>query len=532
MSWVVLVADRVHEQGLALLRQARGIEVVEAIKNPERLKELLPGAHALLVRSETKVTAELLALGRQLKVIGRAGIGVDNIDVEEATRRGIAVFNAPGGNTVSAAEHTVGLLLALVRRIPWADASMRRGEWDRTRFQGTELRGKTLGIVGLGRIGSQVAGIARALGMRLVGYDPYLAESRARELEVELLPLDELLARADVVTLHLPLTKETRWLLDRRRLGLMKPTAVLVNCARGGLVDEAALLEALDQGRLAGAALDVFEQEPLPADSPLRRAERVILTPHLAASTAEAQRQVALEICAAVREALLNGSLTGAVNLPGVSGAMLGRLGPLLDLARRLGRLAAALSAGGIQGIEVQCGGCEEGAQKVVMLAAVEGALAAMGVGPVNLVNAEVLAQGRGIALARGVGAAEPGFETSVAVTVRTAAAQTTVAGALVGDRFGRVVRIDRFPVDIAPEGHVLVLRNRDVPGVIGRVGTLLAESAINIASYHQSRVGPAGGEALAAIAVDQAPEPAVLQALAGLPDVLEVRLANLDGAG
>ena len=315
MSWVVVVADKVDDGGLALLGETPELSVVKAIKDPAKLKASLPGAHALLVRSETKVTAELMAQAPQLKVIGRAGIGVDNINVEEATKRGIAVFNAPGGNTVSAAEHTLGLLLALARSIPWADASMRRGEWDRNRFKGTELNGKTLGIVGLGRIGSHIATVARAIGMKVIAHDPFVPPARAKELAIELLPLDDLLARADVVTLHTPLTRETRSLIDRRRLGLMKPKALLVNTARGGLVDEAALLEALEQGKLAGAALDVYPTEPLPADSPLRKAERLIVTPHLAASTVEAQHKVGLEICRVVQHALLTGDRTGAVNL-------------------------------------------------------------------------------------------------------------------------------------------------------------------------------------------------------------------------
>ncbi|MBI2071772.1 MAG: phosphoglycerate dehydrogenase [Gemmatimonadetes bacterium] len=529
MKRVVVVADKVDAGGLALLEQAPGLEVLKAIKNPSKFKEALPQAQALLVRSETKVTAELLAQAPQLRVIGRAGIGVDNIDLEEATRRGIAVFNAPGGNTVSAAEHTVGLLLALVRKIPWADASMRTGEWDRQRFLGTELRGKTLGIVGLGRIGAHVATLARAFGMAVLAYDPYLTEGRAKELQAELVPLDELLQRVDVVTLHLPLTKETKALIDRRRIGLMKPSAVLLNCARGGLVDEPALLQALEQGKLAGAAIDVFETEPLPADSPLRSAERVILTPHLAASTAEAQELVSLEICRVVRDALVTGNLSGAVNLPGVSGAMLARLEPLLDLARRLGRFAAALSPGRVEGIEVHYGGTDQGAQRVIQLAAIEGALGTMGVGPVTLVNAAALAEGRGIALGGRTGAPEPGFETTVEVTVRAASGTASVVGALAGEH-GHIVRINGFAIDIPPDGHILVLRNRDVPGVIGRVGTVLGEARINIGAYHLSRRTQQGQEALGAVAVDQPPPPEVLERLSGLPDVLDVRLANLNG--
>jgi D-3-phosphoglycerate dehydrogenase len=529
VTWTVVVADKVDEGGLALLAQAPGVEVVKAVKNPAKLKEALPTADALLVRSETKVTAEMLATAPHLRVIGRAGIGVDNIDVEEATRRGVAVFNAPGGNTVSAAEHTIGLLLALERKIPWADASMRRGEWDRARFQGTELRGKVLGIVGLGRIGAHVAKLARAIGMAVLAYDPYLTEARAQELQVELVPLEDLLPRVDVVTLHLPLTKETRNLIDRRRLALMKPRAVLLNCARGGLVDETALQEALEQGTLAGAAIDVFETEPLPADSPLRKAERVILTPHLAASTAEAQELVSLEICRIVRDALVTGNLSGAVNLPGVSGAMLARLQPLLELARRLGRFAAALSGARVERIEVQYGGTDQSAQRVVQLAAIEGALGAMGVGPVTLVNAAALAEGRGIALGGRTAGPEPGFETTVEVTARSGSATTRVVGALAGEE-GHIVRINGFAIDIPPEGHVLVLRNRDVPGVIGRVGTVLGEAQVNIGAYHLSRRTERGKEALAAVAVDHPPSPEVMKQLAELKDVLDVRIANLDG--
>lgn len=529
MSYVVLIADKIDPHGVALLREAPGVEVVEAVKNKRRLMEELPRAHALVVRSETKVTAELLSIGPQLKVIGRAGIGVDNIDVEAATWRGIAVLNAPAANTVSAAEHAIGMLLALVRRIPWAHESMQRGAWDRQAFQGFELRGKTLGIVGLGRIGAHVATVARGLGMRLVAHDPFVTEARAQEVGAELLALDDLLARADVVTLHLPLTTDTRHLIDRRRLSLMKKTAVLVNTARGGLVDEAALLDALKAGRLAGAAVDVFETEPLPADSPLRTLDRVILTPHLAASTAEAQERVGLEISRSVRDALLHGDLTTAVNVPGIAGALIARLGPLLDLARRLGRLATSLSPGRVEAIEVHYGGVDDGAPKAVMLAALEGALAAMGVGPVSLVNAAALAEGRGIAVTRRFGAPEPGYETTVGVTVRTAPRTTSVVGAMAGDR-GRVIRIDHFAVDVSPDGYILVLRNRDVPGVIGRVGTVLGESAINIGAYHLSRRRQRGDEALAAIAVDQPPGRDVLERLARLPDILEVRFAKLDG--
>lgn len=526
----MVVADRLAEAGLRLLRETQELELVVVIGDEAALQRALPGAAALIVRSDTEVTAELIQLGTELRVIGRAGIGVDNIDVPAATRRGIAVLNAPGANTVSAAEHTFAVLLALVRRIPWAAQSMADGAWDRKAFGGTELRGKALGVVGLGRIGAHVAGLARAFGMKVVAHDPFVTEQRAQALAVELHPLDDVLARADVVTLHLPLTDDTRHLLDASRLALMKPTAVLVNTARGGLVDEVALLEAVEAGRIRGAALDVFAEEPLPGDSPLRRSPRIILTPHLAASTAEAQERVALEICTAVRDALLSGDVAGAVNVPGVSAEAMRRLRPSLEVARRLGRLAVTLVGGRVRGIEVAYGGADVDAPRPAELAAVEGALAAMGVGPVSLVNAQPLAQERGISLSRRAGPPLAGFETTIAVTVHAASRDVTVVGAVVADR-GRIVRIDGFTVDVPAEGHLIVLRNRDVPGVIGRVGTVLGEASTNIAFYHQSRrVDPEGPTALAAISVDHSPGRDVLERLQGLPDVTEVSFADLNG--
>lgn len=532
MTYVVVVADRIAPAGLADLRDAAEIEMVDVAGDAAALEAALPRAHALLVRSETKVTEAMLEHAPELKVIGRAGIGVDNIDVPAATRRGIAVLNAPGANTVSAAEHTFALLLALLRHVADAAATMRAGKWDRKAFEGRELRGKTLGVVGLGRIGQHIATVARAFGMRIVAHDPFLPEARAAELGVELLPLDDMLRIADVVTLHLPLTDETRGLLDARRLKLLPKGAVLVNAARGGLVDEAALVEALTDGTLAGAALDVYSKEPLPADHPLRRAPHVVLTPHLAASTAEAQARVSKEISAAVRDALLTGDVGGAVNVPGLPASGMAKLRPVLELARRMGRLAAAIARGRVRAIALEVGTREGLATESVALAAVEGALTAMGVGPVTIVNAATLAAERGIAVRRSSGPPLTGFDTTIGVRLETAERTVHVVGAVVTDQptGGRIVRIDDFSVDVPAEGCVLVLRNRDVPGVVGRVGTALGEEAINIASYHQSRRGR-GTEALAAIVVDQAPAPAVLERLAALPDVSEVRVAALDGA-
>ncbi len=528
MTLRVVVADRVAEGGLQLLAATPDIEVASFAGKPrEELERALAGADALIVRSETRVTADLLTRAPRLRVIARAGTGVDNIDVPAATRRGIAVMNAPGANTVSAAEHAMGLLLGLVRHIPWAAEAMRRGEWDRKRFEGTELRGKTIGVVGLGRIGGHVGQLARAFGMQVVGHDPYLAPERAAELQVKLLPLDQLLRQADVVTLHVAYTEQTHHLINAERLRLMKPGAVLINTARGELVDEDALAAAVREKRIRGAAIDVFAVEPLPADSPLRQLDRVILTPHLAASTAEAQERVSLEVCTAVREALLAGDLSFALNVPGLSGDLLRRLGPLLDLARRLGRLALALVDGPVQAIEVAYGGKDEAAPRPVLVAAVEGLLSAMNVLPVSLVNALLIAEERGIQHARKTGMPEPGFETTVGVKLATATSRVRVAGALVGNSHGRVVRIDDYHVDVAPEGWMLVIRNRDVPGVIGRVGTLLGQSGINIGSYHQARRATPGTDALAAITVDQALTNGVLEHLGHAPDVLDVRLVH-----
>ena len=527
MTYRVVVADPVAEAGLRQLTQSPEIEVAAVAGKPRaELERALGEAHALIVRSETRVTPELMNLAPNLRVIARAGVGVDNIDVPAATKRGIAVMNAPGANTVSAAEHALALLLALARRIPWAAEAMRRGEWDRKRFQGSELRGKTLGIVGLGRIGGHVAHLARAFGMHVLGHDPYLAPERAAELEVKLVTLEELLREADVVTLHLAATEQTNRLINADRLQLMKPTAVLINTARGELVDEVALAAAVEAGSIAGAAMDVFAVEPLPADSPLRKLERVILTPHVAASTAEAQERVSTETCAAVRDALLKGDLSFAINVPGISGETLRRLGPALDLARRLGRLALALAEGPVTSIEVAYGGDDDAAPRPVLVAALEGLLSAMGLEQVSVVNAMLIAEERGIRHSRKMAAPERGFETTVGLTVDTAGGRVRVAGASVGDGRGRVIRIDDYQVDIAPEGWMLVIRNRDVPGVIGNVGTLLGGAGINIGSYHQARLAVAGQGALAAITVDQPLRDGVLGALGRVPDVVQVRMA------
>jgi len=523
----VVVADPLAANGLQLLRSVGALEVVETTGKPaEVLYAALVDAAALIVRSETKVTPELMAKGSKLRVIARAGIGTDNIDLDEATRRGIPVLTAPGANSNSAAEHTFALLLALLRKVPAASVLMAQGKWDRKPFQGTELRGKTLGILGLGRIGTHVAKIAQGFGMTVIALDPYVVAAHALSLGVELLPLEEVLKRADVISLHLALTAETKHLLNAERFAQMKKGAVLVNAARGGLIDDAALVAALQSGQLAGAALDVFEPEPLPADSVLRTAPNILLTPHLGASTKEAQSRVAIEIAEAVRDALLKGDLRSAVNLSGLNAASVAANRPLMDLAERLGKLAFALGTGAVQGVDVLYHGTDSQAADTAGIAALKGVLSQMGIEQVTLVNAGHIARQRGIRVTR---RAEDPREFEQSVTVEVVSDRTThVRGALFDEEHPRIVNISGRRMNLDPSGAIVVVTNRDVPGVIGKVGTILGVAGVNISDYHQSRPLQPGDDALAAIAVDvRVPQP-VLDELRRLPETTGVWQVDL----
>jgi D-3-phosphoglycerate dehydrogenase len=528
----VLVADAIALDGLAPLRDDARFElIVKPGLKGDDLAEAISGVDAVLVRSATQITRESLARANGLKVIGRAGVGVDTIDVDAATERGIAVLTAPAGNTISAAELTLALTLALARRVPAADKSMKAGQWDRKSFSGSELYGKTLGLVGAGRIGGEVAKRARAFGMQIIAFDPFLIAERALALGIERVELDEMLRRADVVSLHVPLTDATAGLLGDRELALMKPTAFIINAARGGVVSEDALYRALEDKKLAGAALDVFEHEPLPADHPLRSLDNVVLTPHLGASTAEAQQNVAIEIAEAVRAALIDGDLARAVNAPGLGGDEMRKLRPLLDLAERLGALVAALAEGGIAQVEVRYSGSAANGLRLLTATVLCGALSrVVGAGAVNTVNALHVAAAHGIRVdqiqldSRGV------YAEQLEIRATTDVGETRVAGALLGEAHPRIVRIDDFRVDMAPRGTLLVLHNQDVPGVIGSVGTVLGNAGVNIAGYHQARVD-AGGDALAVVNVDARVDSAVLDALGRIPEVHRVRQVQLDRA-
>ena len=526
----VLLADAIAAEGLQPLLNDPRFEVFEktGLKGND-LAAAIKGMDAVIVRSATKITRDSLAQADRLKVIGRAGVGVDNIDVEAATERGVAVLNAPSGNTISAAELAFALLLSCVRKLPAADRSMKSGEWDRKSFNGSELYGKTLGLVGAGRIGGEVAKRARAFGMRVLTYDPYLTPERAEALDMELVTLTDVLTRADVISLHVPLTEATAGLIGKAELALMKPTAYLVNAARGGVVNESALYDALAAQQIAGAALDVYEQEPLPADHALRTLPNLVLTPHVGASTTEAQQNVAVEIAAAIRAALIDGDLTSAVNAPALSGEAMRRVRPLLDLAERLGKLAAALSEAPVKRVEMHYAGSVDEAERPLVAAALIGLLSpVVGGSAINSVNALHIAESRGLKVERSRVGPSADFAELIEIRLQGTKADTRVAGSLLAEGHPRIVGIDGFHIDLNPRGTFVVIRNRDVPGVIGRVGTLLGDAGINIAEYHQARL-QAGGQALAAVSVDGKVPAELLTKLRQLPEVLEVRQAVLD---
>ena len=523
----VLLADRIPATGLEPLDDDR-FELVESTGlTGDDLRDALAQADGVIIRSTTRIDRPALAATERLRVIGRAGVGVDNIDVAAATEKGIAVFNAPSGNTTSAAELTMALMLAAMRKLPAADRSIRSGEWDRKRFRGAELHGKTLALIGAGRIGGEVARRARAFGMHVVAYDPFLQDERARQLGIRAVPLEEALREGDVISLHVPLTDATANLIDRERLALLKPGAVVVNAARGGVMDEEALVDALREDRIAGAALDVFNDEPLPADHPFRTLDNVVLTPHIGAATIEAQHNVAYEVAEAVRDALLEDDFSKAINAPAVGGELMRELQPLLELARRLGQLGRAL-ARSVQAVEVRYAGehAEEALRPLTAASMVGLLREIVGPGGVNMVSALHLAESRGIHTSRVLLEPDGDFTEYLELRISGGGLETRVAGALRGDH-PRIVRVDAYPVDVRPDGVLVILRNRDVPGVIGRVGTLLGEAGVNIGEYHQGRL-EAGGEALAALALDARLSPDVLDALTHLPDILSVRQVEL----
>jgi len=529
MVYRVLLTDPLGPEGLEQLRQHRELDVVARTDlGPRELPEAMRGFHALIVRSRTKVTADSLAGADALRVIGRAGIGVDNIDVAAATKRGVVVMNTPGGSNVTTAEHAIAMLLSLARNIPQANAAVKTGTWPRERWIGTEVCNKTLGVVGLGNIGTIVAERALGLRMKVIAFDPFVTAEVAARLRVELVPLDELFARADFITVHTPLTPETRGLIGAATLARMKRGVRLVNCARGGIVDEEALAAAIRSGHVAGAALDVFAQEPPPSGHPLLALEQVIATPHLGASTGEAQVNVAVAIAQQVADFLCRGIIQNAVNAPSLSPEVVQVLRPYLQLAEKLGALAGQLLPEPPVEVAVEVSGeAAERESRALTTAALRGLLAQLLDPSVNYVNAPAFARERGMKVIESRATQPSDYLNAVRVRVQTASRTTTVQGAVFGAETIRLTSIDGFRMEAVPEGHILMLHNRDVPGVVGRVGTLLGERGINIAGIELGRER-VGGMALSLIHVDEPVPPEVLSDLRKLPQIVSAAVLSL----
>jgi D-3-phosphoglycerate dehydrogenase len=522
----ILVADPLAEAGVEILRREASV-LVQTGMSPTQLLETVADCDALVVRSATKVTREVLERGHKLRVVGRAGVGVDNIDVEEATRRGIVVVNSAGGSTFAAAEHTFALLLALARNVPQAMASLQRQEWTPSKFVGTELRGKTMGVVGLGRIGTQVARRALAFEMRVIATDPFISREHAESNGVELVPLEQLLAESDVVTLHAPLNPHSSAMMSDAELERMKPGALLVNCARGGLIDERALRRALDTGHLAGAALDVFHQEP-PEDYALIGHPRVVTTPHLAASSREAQLEVSTEVARLVLACLRGEHVSGAVNAPLRVPGDIEFIEPYLHLAEKLGRVMTQLTGARLGTVEVTCAG-ELASYDVTPLTAavIKGLLAPITEERVNLINARLVARSRGLNVReQKADRPEENYANLITLTVQANGDRRVVAGTILQDT-PRLVRIDDYSVDVIPEGHVLVTHHLDRPGMIGRVGSLLGDGDVNISAMQVGR-RVRRGDAIMILNLDEPLSRELEAQIAAIPDVYRVKQISL----
>ncbi len=517
----ILVSDNIAPEGKAILDGTRGIKADVRTKVPAgELKSIIKDYDALIVRSATQVNAEVISQAARLKAIGRAGTGVDNIDLSAATKKGIVVMNTPGGNTLSAAEHTIAMVFALARHIPQASHCTKGGRWEKERFIGTELSDRTLGIIGLGSIGTVVAHLASALNMKVIGFDPYVSPETAAKKKIAWVPIDELLARSDFITVHTPLTASTRKLLNAEAFAKMKKGVRIINCARGGIIDEGALFEAVVSGKVAGAALDVFEKEP-PGDHPLFRLDSVICTPHLGASTAEAQVKVSVAIAEQVVEFLLKGTARYAINLPSVSPETLALLHPYLILAEKIGQFQAQITPGRIEEVSIAYqGSIVEIDTTLIPMYLLKGLLDPIMEEEINYINAPFLAKDRGIKVVESRSREAENYTTLISVQVRTDHAANTVAGTLFGKKEPRIVAINTFITEAIPEGTILFFYNHDQPGVIGNVGNVLASHGINIGQMHLSR-DRQGGTAISMVHVDSPVGPTVLEALRQLPNII-----------
>lgn len=522
----ILVSDSIHSAGIEILKRAGSVEEATNLTK-EQLLQKVKEADALVVRSATQVTREVLSAGKKLRVIGRAGIGVDNIDVPSATERGIIVVNAPEASTITVAEHTIGLMLALARKISAASASTKAGKWEKKKFMGVELRGKTLGIIGLGRIGSQVAQKARAFEMSIVAYDPYINEKTAKALGVKIVALKELFAVSDFITIHVPLTEQTKALIDKDEIAQMKSGVYLINCSRGGIISESALYEAMVSGKVAGAALDVFEKEP-PAGSPLLTLENFVATPHLGASTEEAQHYASTIVCEEVVKVLLNQPPKYAVNMPVLAPEVFQKIKPYMHLAESLGKFGIQLLKGRISEVSVTyCGRLAEvEALNVLTSASLAGLLAPILTEGVNLLNAAVIARNRGIRVTEAKREDAERFTSLIILSAKTDEDEIEVKGTLLGEE-ARIVGIESYTLDIIPKGKQLLVKHEDRPGMIGKIATVLGKREINIATMQVGRK-QRGELQLMVLSVDQELSRDVVAELEKISGVKSVRGAKL----
>ncbi|MBV9008696.1 MAG: phosphoglycerate dehydrogenase [Verrucomicrobia bacterium] len=529
MTPKVFVADPISSSGIDELSRdgALEVQVQTGLSEPE-LMAAIGDAAGLIVRSQTKVTAPVFSAAKKLRVVGRAGVGVDNVDVETATRRGVVVLNAPGGNTVSTAEHAFSLLVSVARNIPRADATVKSGAWERKKLEGVELYNKTIGIIGMGRIGSELSRRAIAFGLRVLAFDPYLSAARARSLQVELVEeVEQLLPRADFISLHTPLTPETHHILNAERLAKTKRGVRIVNCARGGLIDERALCDGLRSGHVAGAALDVFETEPLPADSPLREFPNLVLTPHLGASTAEAQESVGIEIAQSIRAALLEGTIRNAVNMPSLDAKTLAIIGPHLRFGEKLGRFLSQLAPRHIDHLNINYSGkVNETDTTAITRAVLKGFLQSAGGPEINEVNAPAFAESLGLEINETRLSARGDYSDMLELSARAGEKTVSVGGAFFGAT-PRIISINMRPVEARPRGVILVLENTDRPGMVGRIGTMLGGHGVNIATMSLSRK-EAGGTALMVLNLDARPAEELLAEIRASEDIRSAQAIEL----
>ncbi|WP_019639522.1 phosphoglycerate dehydrogenase [Paenibacillus fonticola] len=527
----VLVSDPISDFGLQQLTRAKDMEVVKITGlSEEELISIIHSYDALLVRSQTKVTRRIMEAGVHLKVIGRAGVGVDNIDLDAATTRGIVVVNAPDGNTITTCEHTFAMMMALARHIPQAYAKTVAGLWDRKSFLGVELRNKILGVLGLGRIGIEVAKRAAAFGMTVIGYDPFLSEERANKLGIKLTTVDEVIRTADFMTVHTPLTNETHHMIARPQFDVMKRGMRIINCARGGIIDEAALVEALDEGIVAGAAFDVFEHEPPAPDHPFLRHPKMIVTPHLGASTLEAQENVALDVSEQVIHILRHEPFKNAVNMPAIPAGLLNQLQPYFTLCEQLGKALAQMTDGAVREVTVESSGELADLDTSPLIPYVlKGILSChLGAEQVNVVNSVHLAKVRDIHLVERKTLLTQSSSSEITIRLKTAIEERWVTGAVLPSVGGRLARIGPYPVDISPEGYILLISQKDRPGIIGRVGTLLGDSGINIATMQVGR-NEVGGSAVMILKIDKKASKNVMESLYAIPEIKRVREISFD---